>query len=138
MGELIDNFRAALQEKIENNQLDGRADQEGSAGQARDLRSAHRPPGQIYRLFSSLKVDRADLFGNVCGPNEFDWNLLLERMKKPVDRTLWGMTPQTNNAYYDPTQNQITFPAGILQPPYFDPDADPAVNLRQHRRDHRP
>ena len=49
-------------------------------------------------------------------------------MTKPVDRTLWGMTPQTNNAYYDPTQNQITFPAGILQPPYFDPDADPAAN----------
>jgi endothelin-converting enzyme/putative endopeptidase len=49
-------------------------------------------------------------------------------MKKPVDRTLWGMTPQTNNAYYDPTQNQITYPAGILQPPYFDPDADPAAN----------
>jgi endothelin-converting enzyme/putative endopeptidase len=59
---------------------------------------------------------------------QFDWDLLVTRMKKPVDRTLWGMTPQTNNAYYDPTQNQITFPAAILQPPYFDPDADPASN----------
>ena len=69
---------------------------------------------------------------------QFDWDLLLERMKKPVDRTLWGMTPQTNNAYYDPTQNQITFPAAILQPPYFDPGCRPRRQLRQHRRDHRP
>ena len=47
---------------------------------------------------------------------------------KPVDRALWDMLPQTNDAYYDPSKNQITFPAAILQPPYFDPNADPASN----------
>ena len=59
---------------------------------------------------------------------QFDWDLQLSRLPKPVDRTLWGMTPQTVNAYYDPTTNQVTFPAAILQAPFFDPNADPALN----------
>ena len=53
---------------------------------------------------------------------------MLSRYPKPVDRSLWDMLPQTNNAYYNPSTNQITFPAAILQPPYFDPNADPAAN----------
>ena len=61
-------------------------------------------------------------------PTIFDWKLQLSRFPKPVDRTLWDMTPQTINAYYDPFTNQITFPAAILQPPFFDPAADPAAN----------
>jgi endothelin-converting enzyme/putative endopeptidase len=127
MGELIENFRAALKEKIENSSwMDQPTKKEALAKLATfDPRTGHPVK---YIDYSSLKVDRGDLFGNVVRSEQFEWNLLLERMKKPVDRTLWGMTPQTNNAYYDPTQNQITFPAGILQPPYFDPDADPAAN----------
>jgi endothelin-converting enzyme/putative endopeptidase len=127
MGELIDNFRSALQEKIETNSwMDVPTKKEALAKLGTfDPRTGHPVK---YIDYSSLKVDRGDLFGNVLRSEQFDWNLQLERMKKPVDRTLWGMTPQTNNAYYDPTQNQITFPAGILQPPYFDPDADPAAN----------
>ena len=127
MGELIENFRAALQEKIETNSwMDAATKKEALAKLATfDPRTGHPVK---YIDYSTLKVDRGDLFGNVLRSEQFEWNLLLERMKKPVDRTLWGMTPQTNNAYYDPTQNQITFPAGILQPPYFDPDADPAAN----------
>jgi endothelin-converting enzyme/putative endopeptidase len=73
-------------------------------------------------------VKRDDLLANAIAIEDFGWQLLLSRAPKPVDRTLWEMTPQTNNAYYDPTQNQITFPAAILQPPYFDPNADPAAN----------
>jgi len=127
MGELIDNFRAALQEKIENNSwMDAPTKKEAVAKLGTfDPRTGHPVK---YIDYSTLKVDRGDLFGNELRSEQFEWNLMLERMKKPVDRTLWGMTPQTNNAYYDPTQNQITFPAGILQPPYFDPDADPAAN----------
>ena len=127
MGELIENFRAALKEKIETNSwMDAATKKEALAKLATfDPRTGHPVK---YIDYSTLKVDRSDLFGNVLRSERFEWNLLLERMKKPVDRTLWGMTPQTNNAYYDPTQNQITFPAGILQPPYFDPDADPAAN----------
>ncbi|MCL6740976.1 M13 family metallopeptidase [Sphingomonas sp. RB56-2] len=127
MGELIANIRAALQEKIETNSwMDEPTKKEAVAKLAAfDPRTGH--PAK-YIDYSSLKVDRSDLLGNVMRSNQFDWDLLLTRMKKPVDRTLWDMTPQTNNAYYDPTQNQITFPAAILQPPYFDPNADPASN----------
>jgi endothelin-converting enzyme/putative endopeptidase len=127
MGELITNIRAALQEKIETNDwMDDATRKEAVAKLAAfDPRTGH--PAK-YIDYSSLKVDRGDLFGNVMRSDQFDWDLVLTRMKKPVDRTLWDMTPQTNNAYYDVTQNQITFPAAILQPPYFDPDADPASN----------
>jgi putative endopeptidase len=62
---------------------------------------------------------------------EFQWRLQLARFPKPVDRELWYMTPQTVNAYYDPTQNQIVLPAAILQPPFFDANADPAVNYAE-------
>ncbi len=127
MAELIGNFRAALQEKIETSSwMDEPTKKEAQAKLATfDPRTGHPVK---YIDYSTLKVDRSDLLGNVLRSNQFDWDLQLTRMKKPVDRTLWGMTPQTNNAYYDPTQNQITFPAAILQPPYFDPDADPAAN----------
>ena len=78
--------------------------------------------------YSSIRVDRGDLLGNVLRAGEFQWNLQLSRLPNPVDRSLWGMTPQTINAYYSPLTNQITFPAAILQPPFFNPTADPAVN----------
>jgi putative endopeptidase len=127
MAELIDNFRAALNEKIETNGwMDAPTKKEALAKLATfDPRTGH--PSK-YIDYSSLKVDRSDLFGNAMRSEQFDWDLLLSRMKKPVDRTLWNMNPQTNNAYYDPTQNQITFPAGILQPPYFDPESNAAAN----------
>jgi len=127
MAELITNFRTALREKIETSSwMDGPTKKEALAKLASfDPRTGHPVK---YIDYSSLKVDRSDLLGNVLRSNQFDWDLLLTRMKKPVDRSLWDMLPQTNNAYYDPTQNQITFPAAILQPPYFDPDADRASN----------
>jgi putative endopeptidase len=78
--------------------------------------------------YSSLKIDRGDLLGNVMRSGDFFTDLQLSRVPKPVDRDLWAMTPQTVNAYYNPLANQITFPAAILQAPYFDPNADAAVN----------
>ncbi len=127
MGELIANLRAALQDQIEHNHwMDEATRKEALAKLASfDPRVGHPVK---YIDYSTLEVKRGDLLGNAVRSDEFDWNLELSRLPKPVDRTLWGMTPQTNNAYYDPTQNQITFPAAILQPPYFDPAADPAAN----------
>ncbi len=127
VGELISNIRGALQEKIENNSwMDPATKKEAVAKlEAFDPRTGHPVK---YIDYSSMEVKRGDLFGNDMRAAKFGWDLLLSRLPKPVDRQLWGMLPQENNAYYDPTQNQITFPAAILQPPYFDPKADPASN----------
>jgi len=81
--------------------------------------------------YSSLKVSRTDPLGNVLAADKFEWRLELSRLGKPVDRSLWYMNAQTVNAYYDPSQNQVTIPAAILQPPFFDPNADPAVNYAE-------
>jgi putative endopeptidase len=81
-----------------------------------------------YIDYSSMTVSPTDPLANAVASETFEWNLDRSRLGKPVDRGLWGMTPQTVNAYYDPTMNQVTFPAAILQPPFFDAAADPAVN----------
>jgi putative endopeptidase len=82
-----------------------------------------------WRDYSALKVERGDLIGNLHRSAVFerDWNL--NHLGKPVDEKEWGMTPPTVNAYYDPSFNDINFPAGILQPPFFDFSIDPAVNF---------
>ena len=127
MGELIANIRAALQNKIERaSWMDEPTRKEALAKLASfDPRTGHP---KKYLDYSKLDVSRGDLLGNVMRSNVVEWNRLLGYLPNPVDRDLWGMTPQTNNAYYDPSTNQITFPAAILQPPYFDPSADPAAN----------
>jgi len=127
MHELIDNILAALKEKISNNSW---MDAPTKARALEKLATFDPRIGHPVKYidYSSLVVKRDDLLGNAIRSDKFDWDLLLSRFPKPVDRTLWDMLPQTNNAYYDPTQNQITFPAAILQPPYFDPKADPASN----------
>jgi len=81
-----------------------------------------------WRDYSALRVDPADLLGNQARGSRFEWNRRLVRLDQPVDRSEWGMSPQTVNAYYNSSLNEIVFPAGILQPPFFDPNADPAVN----------
>jgi endothelin-converting enzyme/putative endopeptidase len=81
-----------------------------------------------WRDYSAYTVEPGKLFENVRNGRKFDWNRQVARLDEPVDRDEWGMNPQTVNAYYNPLVNQITFPAAILQPPFFDPYADPAVN----------
>ncbi|MES2410670.1 MAG: M13-type metalloendopeptidase [Bacteroidota bacterium] len=81
-----------------------------------------------WRDYSSLKIDKTDFYGNTQRATEFEYQRNLNKLGKPVDRTEWGMTPQTVNAYYNPTLNEIVFPAAILQPPFFDLKADDAVN----------
>jgi putative endopeptidase len=81
-----------------------------------------------WRDYSSLKIDPADLVGNVRRANEFRWAFAVAKLGKPVDPQEWGMTPQTVNAYYTSTRNEIVFPAAILQAPFFDPHADMAIN----------
>ena len=81
-----------------------------------------------WRDYSGLKIEKDSYFANVIRSNEFDIAYMVSKIDKPVDRTEWGMTPQTVNAYYNPTTNEICFPAGILQKPFFDMTADDAFN----------
>ena len=81
-----------------------------------------------WRDYSMLQIDRDDLVGNVRRACEFEADRDLARIGQPVDTDEWFMSPQTVNAYYNPLMNEIVFPAAILQPPFFHPDADPAVN----------
>jgi predicted metalloendopeptidase len=81
-----------------------------------------------WRDYSALQVAKGDLLGNVLRANEFEYQRNLNKLGTPIDRTEWEMTPQTVNAYYDPEHNEIVFPAAILQPPFFNADADDAVN----------
>ena len=82
-----------------------------------------------WRDYSALAVHRDDLVGNLERSAVFERNRNLAKLGKPVDETEWGMTPPTVNAYYNPPQNDINFPAGILQPPFYDFAKDPAVNF---------
>jgi putative endopeptidase len=82
-----------------------------------------------WRNYSRLTVKRDDLVGNLHRNAVFERNRNLAKYGKPVDETEWGMTPPTVNAYYDPSMNDINFPAGILQPPFYDFSKDPAVNF---------
>jgi putative endopeptidase len=81
-----------------------------------------------WRDYSKLTIDRDSYVMNVIRGNVFLQDRELDKIGKPVDKSEWGMTPQTVNAYYDPSMNNINFPAGILQPPFFDPKAPAAVN----------
>jgi putative endopeptidase len=81
-----------------------------------------------WRDWSGLATDRTSLLANVHAATAFNYRWQLDKVGKPVDPNEWGMTPQTVNAYYNPLQNEIVFPAAILQPPFFDPSADAPMN----------
>src|SRR5881397_3354115 len=81
-----------------------------------------------WRDYSSLTIARDDLFGNVIRATVFEYNRNIAKLGKPIDLEEWGMTPQTANAYYNPELNEIVFPAAILHTPFFDVNADDAVN----------
>jgi len=127
MTELIGNLRDAYQERITSNNWMDAATRKAALEKLAAFEPRIGHPTK-YIDYSTLKVVKGDALGNAMRSGEFDWNLQLSRFPKPVDRTLWGMYPQTINAYYNPLANQITFPAAILQPPFFDPNADAAAN----------
>ena len=81
-----------------------------------------------WRDYSGLSVSPSNLMANVRSSNVVEYNRMINKLGKPVDQTEWGMTPQTVNAYYNPSKNEIVFPAAILQSPFFSKDAEPALN----------
>jgi putative endopeptidase len=125
--EMVNNLVAAMREHI--NGLDW-MDATTRAAALKKLESFAVKIGypDKWRDYSKLEVDRTSYLENLRRAAEFNFNFNMEKIGKPVDRTEWGMTPPTVNAYYSATRNEIVFPAGILQPPFFDPEADDAVN----------
>src|SRR6185503_2332358 len=81
-----------------------------------------------WRDYSTLKIVRGDALGNSLRANAFEVHRQLNKIGKPLDKQEWAMTPHTVNAYYNPLQNNINFPAGILQPPFYSASHDAAVN----------
>jgi len=126
--EIVDNLQAALAERLR--QLTWMSDSTKTQAQHK-LRMILRKIGypDRWRDYTTLEVARSAPFAtNLLNARAFEARRQLAKIGMPVDRSEWGMTPPTVNAYYNPTTNEITFPAGILQPPYFDPAADDAVN----------
>jgi len=128
--ELVDDVRAAYKDKISNAAWMDEATRKKALEKldSFDPRIGHPVKWIDY---SALKVTRDDPLANDIAAEDFQWKLQLKRFPHPVDRALWDMNAQTVNAYYDPTMNQITVPAAILQPPFFDANADPAVNYAE-------
>jgi len=124
---LVADLRTAMKGRIENLQWMG---PETKARALEKLANFHVKIGYPakWRDYSGLEIKEGDLAGNAERVAKFEWARDLARINKPVDKGEWGMTPQTINAYYQSTKNEVVFPAAILQPPFFDPKADPAVN----------
>lgn len=127
MLELVDNLGLAFENRI--NELDWMSDttkQKSKDKLHTFLKKIGYP--ENWRDYSNVTIDKSKFFENLtaCAKNEFAYQM--SKVGKPVDKTEWGMTPPTINAYYNPTFNEIVFPAGILQFPFFDPNADDAIN----------
>lgn len=126
---LVHNLQTALAERIDEASWMEQATKEQAKDKLNNFIIKIGYPDK-WRDYSGLQIDPSlSLYENICRVSEFMTKDYIERkVNKPVDKSEWHMTPQTVNAYYNPTTNEICFPAAILQPPFFDPDADDAVN----------
>lgn len=127
VGELIDNLKGAFRDSLQNLEWMGDETRQ-KALQKMDGFTAKIGYPDKWKEYSGLDIDRGPFVLNVQRANQHAFHHDLAKIGKPVDRTEWHMTPQTVNAYYNPLQNEIVFPAGILQPPFFNFAADDAVN----------
>lgn len=125
--ELVDNLSAAMEERLHTLEWMDDATREQALVKLSTFDPRVGYPSK-WTEYSPLEIKPDDLLGNVLRARDFAWQEDVRRLAEPVDRELWGMNPQTVNAYYNPLLNQITFPAAILQAPFFDPAADPAIN----------
>ncbi len=127
MNELIGNLRVVFRDRLKK--VDWMSEDTRAKGLAKFDRFTQKVghPDK-FRDYSTISIRRGDLLGNIQRASLFETRRELARVGKAVDKTEWHMTPQTVNAYFNPLQNEIVFPAGILQPPFFDVEADDAVN----------
>jgi putative endopeptidase len=124
---LVENLRKAYAQRIRGLSWMSEATKEEALNKLRTFHPKIGYPDK-WRDYSGLEIRPGDAFGNMIRARVFNWNYDVNRLGRPTDRDEWFLPPHTVNAYYNPTFNEIVFPAAILQPPYFDPHADPAVN----------
>jgi putative endopeptidase len=127
MVELVGNLKKAAAERIQGNSWMSDATKKAALTKLAKMDVMVGYPDK-FRDYSKLEMRPDDLYGNVKRSAAFEWAYQLEDLNKPVDRKKWAMSPATVDAYNGGLENKIVFPAGILQPPFFDPNADPAVN----------
>ncbi len=127
MQHLVANFKAALSALVDKAAWMSASTKKEAQAKLNAFGAKLGYPDK-WKDYSALTVVRNDLAGNVRRATEWTWNYEVHKLGGPIDKTEWGMTPQTNNAYYSSQRNEICFPAGILLPPYYDPPADLASN----------
>ncbi len=127
MAELVANLRTAFGNRINNLDWMSPATKQKALAKLAAFRPKIGYP-DVWRNYDGLAIDRNSFFENVRHVGKWNYNDMINRLGKPVDRERWGMTPPTVNAYYNATLNEIVFPAGILQFPFFDANADDAIN----------
>ena len=127
MEALVGNLQAALKSRIENLAWMGPETRQKALAKLATFKSKIGYPDK-WRDWTGLETNRDSYWGNALAAAAFNYRWQLGKIGQPVDRSEWGMTPQRVNAQYNPLNNDITFPAAILQPPFFDPDADDAYN----------
>ncbi len=127
VNEMVDNLMKAYRERIATRTWMNDSTKK-HAYEKLDLVMRKLAYPDKWRDYSALDITRDSYVMNVLHASQFGFNRNKNKLGKPVDRTEWGMSPPTINAYYNPAMNEIVFPAGIMQPPFFNPDADDAVN----------
>lgn len=127
MIKLVDNIKTSMGERFANNDWMS-ASTKTKAKEKLDAIIVKIGYPDQWRDYTALNIQEDSYWANVLRSNRFDIDYMIAKLQKPVDRNEWQMTPQTSNAYYDPTTNEICFPAGILQPPFFYMSGDDAIN----------
>ena len=124
---MVDNLLAAYKERIQNLEWMGDATKKRALIKLASFTRKLGYPDK-WKDYTSLDISRESFYKNYSHAQHFEFQRMMDKLGKPVDKSEWGMSPQTVNAYYNPSLNEIVFPAAIMQPPFFNPDADDAVN----------
>jgi predicted metalloendopeptidase len=127
MLDLVNNLRAAYADRIQQSPWMSDVTKKAAMEKLQTFRPKIGYPDK-WKDYSALEIKTGDAFGNATRARVFNWNFDVQRLGRKTDRDEWFMSPQSVNAYYNPSFNEIVFPAAILQPPFFDPHADAAVN----------
>ncbi|MCI4324090.1 MAG: M13 family metallopeptidase, partial [Thermoplasmata archaeon] len=127
MNDLVNGIKSVFRDRLDKLEWMNEATRRRALAKFDRFRTKIGHP-KIYRDYSNLRIVRDDYFGNVVRADAFETLRQVSRAGQPVDREEWRMSPPTVNAYFNPTMNEIVFPAGILQPPFFDATLDDATN----------